>query len=203
MPFAVARVPDPRSLGGGLNLRMSTFSVPSWRPYIAGALAGLLATASVFVTSQVLEKPKYLGTSTTFVRAAGMVESAVAPDHVAANVYYQSKQVQMDWQFMLVVGIFLGALGSSLVDRTFKLEAVPPVWSDRFGKDVRVRAAGAFLGGIVAMFGARLAGGCPSGHGLSGIMQLSVSGLLAMAGFFGAGIVVARLVYGPRKGGGK
>ena len=58
-----------------------------------------------------------------------------------------------------------------------------------------VRAIGAFLGGIVAMFGARLAGGCPSGHGLSGLMQLSISGFLAMAGFFGAGIVIAHLVY--------
>ena len=57
------------------------------------------------------------------------------------------------------------------------------------------RAVGAFLGGIVAMFGARLAGGCPSGHGLSGLMQLSTSGLLAMAGFFGGGVLVANLVY--------
>ena len=45
------------------------------------------------------------------------------------------------------------------------------------------------------MVGARMADGCPSGHGLSGMMQLSVSSLVAMVMFFGAGIVVARLVY--------
>ena len=45
------------------------------------------------------------------------------------------------------------------------------------------------------MFGARLAGGCPSGHGLSGLSQLAVSGFLAAAGFFAGGIIMARLLY--------
>jgi hypothetical protein len=171
----------------------------NWRPYVAGALAGVLAILSVVVSEQVLGKPKYLGASTTFVRAAGLIERAAAPAHVEANDYYQGKKVKIDWQMMLVAGIFLGALAASLIDRSFKAESVPPLWSDRFGSKFGVRALGAFVGGIVAMFGARLAGGCPSGHGMSGLMQLSVSGYLAMAGFFGAGIVVAHLLY--RKGG--
>jgi uncharacterized membrane protein YedE/YeeE len=170
----------------------------NWRPYIAGALAGVLAVLSVAVSTQVLGKPKYLGASTTFVRAAGLVERATAPQHVEANDYYQSKKVKVDWQMLFVVGIFAGALVASLVDRSFKAEGVPPIWSDRFGRKVGVRAVGAFLGGLVAMFGARLAGGCPSGHGMSGLMQLSISGYLAMIGFFGAGVLVAHFVY--RKG---
>ncbi len=171
----------------------------SWRPYLAGALVGILATASVAVSTQVLEKPSYLGASTTFVRGAGMIEETVAPDHVAANTYFQSKQVRVDWQFMLVVGILVGAFAASRLDRSFRLESSPPIWRDRFGPAVRTRALGAFLGGVVAMFGARLAGGCPSGHGLSGLMQLSVSGFVAMFGFFGAGVVVAHLLYRRQK----
>jgi len=175
--------------------------VKSWRPYLAGALAGLLATLSVLVSSQMLGKPKYMGTSTTFVRVAGMVEKNFSPRHVAENSYYQAKKVKIDWQFMFVVGIFLGALAAPLFERGFKLEAVPPIWRERFGNGALFRGVGAFLGGIVAMFGARLAGGCPSGHGLSGLMQLSVSGFLAMAGFFGVGVLVANLVYRSGKGG--
>jgi hypothetical protein len=167
----------------------------SWRPYVAGALVGVLAVATVFVTTKALGKPKYLGASTTFVRAAGLAEEAVAPEHVGQNEYYQSKKVKVDWQFMVVLGVFAGALIASLADKSFRMESVPPVWSERFGNGVGVRAIGAFLGGIVAMFGARLAGGCPSGHGLSGLMQMSVSGYIAMAGFFGAGVLVANLVY--------
>lgn len=166
-----------------------------WSPYLAGALAGVLAVLSVLVSTKMLGKPKYLGASTTFVRTAGLLEKTVAAEHVADNEYYQSKSVKVDWQFMFVVGILLGSLASAATDRSFKWEAVPPVWSDRFGGKVGVRAAGAVLGGIVAMVGARLAGGCPSGHGLSGMMQLSVSGLVAIVCFFAGGIIVARFVY--------
>ena len=74
------------------------------------------------------------------------------------------------------------------------------MWRERFGSSAAKRAVVAFLGGLIALFGARLAGGCPSGHGLSGTMQLSVSGFIAAACFFIGGIVVARRLY-TRPGG--
>jgi len=169
-----------------------------WSPYLAGALAGLLAIASAVATTKVLGKTSYLGASTTFVRAAGLLERTVAPENVAANEYFAKEKVRVDWQFMLVTGILLGALISSVTDKSFKAEGVPPVWEDRFGPSVGKRAAGAFFGGIVAMVGARMADGCPSGHGLSGMMQLSVSAFVALAMFFGVGVLVAHIVYGRR-----
>ena len=65
----------------------------------------------------------------------------------------------------------------------------------RFGPSVAKRAVFSFLGGIVAMMGARLADGCPSGHGLSGMMQLSVSSFVALAFFFVIGAIIANLMY--------
>ena len=167
-----------------------------WSPYLAGALVGLLAIASVYATTRILGKSSYLGASTTFVRAAGMLECTISPEHVANNSYFTKEKVALDWQFMLVLGIFLGALAGSLGDRSFKLESVPPSWSERFGPSVGKRPLAAVLGGMVAMLGARLADGCPSGHGLSGMMQLSVSAFVALAFFFGVGVLVARVVYG-------
>jgi uncharacterized membrane protein YedE/YeeE len=172
-----------------------------WRPYLAGALAGVLAVLSVVVSTKLLGSGKYLGASTTFARAAGLVEKSVVPAHVEENAYFTKTKVKVDWQMMVVAGILLGAFAASRLDGSFKLESVPPVWADRFGSKIGVRAIGAFLGGAVSMFGARMAGGCPSGHGLSGLMQLSISGFIAMVGFFGAGVVVANLMY--RKGGAK
>ena len=166
-----------------------------WSPYLAGALTGLLAIASAFVTTHWAGKTSYLGTSTTFVRAAGLVEQAAAPAHVAENAYYTKEKVAVDWQFMMVCGIFLGALIASVSDGSFKREGVPPAWAKRFGPSVAKRAAGAFLGGTVAMLGARMADGCPSGHGLSGMMQLSLSSFAALGMFFGVGVAVAALVY--------
>ncbi|MEW6078666.1 MAG: YeeE/YedE thiosulfate transporter family protein [Thermodesulfobacteriota bacterium] len=169
-----------------------------WSPYLAGALLGLLAIASVYATTQLLGKTNYLGASTTFVRAAGLLEKMISAEYVQANAYFIKEKIRVDWQFMLVAGIFIGALISSLTDKSFKLEPVPPMWEKRFGPSVGKRAVGAFLGGVVAMIGARLADGCPSGHGLSGMMQLSVSAFPALALFFGVGVIAAHLVYKRR-----
>lgn len=169
-----------------------------WNPYITGALLGLMAILSVYATTIWLGKSAYLGASTTFVRAAGLVEQIIAPEHVAGNAYFIKEKVSIDWQFMLVLGILLGSFLASLTDGSFKWERVPPIWAKHFGPSVGKRAVWAFLGGVTAMMGARMAGGCPSGHGLSGMMQLSVSSFAALGMFFGVGVVVAALVYGRR-----
>lgn len=169
-----------------------------WSPYVAGVLVGLLAVVSVYATTVVSGKTHYLGTSTSFVRAAGYLEQALLADSKSAQEYFDKTGITIDWQFMLVIGICIGALISSVSDRSFRLEMVPTVWSSRFGGSIIVRAIAAFTGGIVAMFGARLADGCPSGHGLSGIMQLSVSGFVALCLFFISGCIVARSIYGKR-----
>lgn len=166
-----------------------------WSPYLAGALVGVLAIISVYLTTVLLGKSMYLGASTTFVRAAGMLIGSLDPTYVADNAYYVKEKVIIDWQFMMIVGIFIGAFIASKMDGSFKLEAVPPEWEARFGGSVTKRAIAAILGGIVMMIGARMADGCPSGHGLSGMMQMSVSSYVALAFFFGVGALVANIIY--------
>lgn len=169
-----------------------------WNPYFAGALVGILAIVSVLATTQMIGKTNYLGASTTFVRAAGLLERTIIRDHVESNEYYTKTKVRIDWQFMLVVGIVIGAFISSTTDKSFRLESLPPTWENRFGSSIGKRAFWAFTGGVVAMVGARLADGCPSGHGLSGMMQLSLSAFVALAMFFATGVLVAHLVYRRR-----
>jgi len=165
---------------------------------LAGGLVGVLAICSALATTKLLGKTSYLGASTSFVRAAGFVERLVAPEHVSSNEYYAETKVRVDWQFMLVSGILLGAFLAALTDRSFRWESVPPTWQERFGPSVAKRAAGAMVGGVLAMLGARMADGCPSGHGLSGMMQLSASAFVALFLFFGVGVLVAGLVYRRR-----
>jgi uncharacterized membrane protein YedE/YeeE len=52
------------------------------------------------------------------------------------------------------------------------------------------------VGGFLALFGARLADGCTSGHGISGCLQLAVSGWFFFIVMFASGILTARLLYG-------
>ncbi len=177
---------------------MEAKNVPWWRPYAAGALLGLVAIASAWATTRWMGKTTYLGASTTFVRAVGFVEQAVAPDHVAQNAYFAKEKVRIEWQFMLIGGVFIGAWIGAVLDGSFRWEAVPPVWRERFGPSVGKRAIAAILGGVLMMIGARLADGCTSGNGLSGLMQLSASGFLVLPVFFGVGVLTAMLLYRRR-----
>lgn len=164
-----------------------------WNPMLAGTLSGLLALVSVVVAG------KFLGASTTFVRAAGLLESLIDPSVVERLAYYQSKVPKFDWQFLFVIGIFFGALLAAKTSGTYGTLLIPERWKNRFGTAYPLRAFIGFIGGVIAIFGARLAGGCPSGHGLSGLTQMSVSGFIAAACFFLGGILSARLLYGRRK----
>jgi hypothetical protein len=124
-----------------------------WNPYLAGALSGVVSIFSVWVAG------KYLGASTTFVKSAGMVEKIFTPERVAQMDYFRLEIPQVDWQWMFVAGILLGALLASLTDGSFRWQAVPDMWNREFGPSIGKRGLAAFGGGVIAMFGARLAGG--------------------------------------------
>jgi hypothetical protein len=124
-----------------------------WNPYIAGALTGLLLVFSVWFTG------KYVGASTTFVRTAGFIEMVFDAERVAMMDYFIKEVPKIDWQWMFVVGIFFGSFIAAATSKTFRWQAVPTMWECRFGSDKTRRAATAFIGGTIAMFGARLADG--------------------------------------------
>ncbi len=163
-----------------------------WSPYVAGALSGLVSIASVWITG------KYLGASTTFVKTAAMIESTVDPNRVLQMPYFIKNTATIDWQWMFIVGVAIGAFIAAILSGTFQWKKLPDLWESRFGLAYKKRAIIAFIGGIIAMFGARLADGCPSGHGLSGGLQLSVSGYVALVCFFIGGLISANILY--RKG---
>jgi len=124
-----------------------------WNPYLSGALSGLLIVFSVWLSG------KFLGVSTTFVCTTGMLESLVSPERVATMPYFIKELPHIDWQWMFVMGIFLGSLLAAKLFGDFRWQAVPLMWRKRFGPSQGKRALVAFVGGAVAMFGARLADG--------------------------------------------
>jgi uncharacterized membrane protein YedE/YeeE len=168
-------------------------SKPRWSPYLVGAAIGVLS----WITFGLMKKA--LGTSTTFVSVVGLIESLVAPDHVKQNPYLAKYVVDtpaIDWQMMLVIGLFLGALISNLLSKSHHVERVPELWAWRFGPTPWFRYLGAFVGGVLVLFGARLAGGCTSGHGISGGLQFAISSWIFFASFFLVGIGTAFTLFG-------
>lgn len=162
-----------------------------WNPYLVGALIGVLS----ILTFTLADKP--IGISTGIAQASGACAMPVlGADGVAANTYWAKKAVPAwDYGSLFVLGSFFGALVSALVSGSFKLESVPSLWRERFGPSVGKRFLAAFIGGVVIIFGARLADGCTSGHGISGSLQLAVSSWTFFIVMFISGIVTAFLLF--------
>ncbi|KAL2121560.1 hypothetical protein VTJ04DRAFT_5587 [Mycothermus thermophilus] len=59
--------------------------------------------------------------------------------------------------------------------------------------EIAASPARSVLGGFLMVLGARMSGGCTSGHGISGLSLLSVSSVVTVAAVFGAGAVVGLL----------
>ena len=51
------------------------------------------------------------------------------------------------------------------------------------------------LGGLFVGFGARYAGGCTSGHAISGLSNLQVPSLIAVLGFFAGGLLMVYVLF--------
>ena len=132
---------------------MTLLAKKAWSPYMAGALTGAVLVLSVWLTG------KYFGASTTFVRSAGMVEKAFGAERVATLEYFVKEAPKIDWQWMFVAGILIGSVIASTASATFRWMAVPGMWEGRFGRSRMKRGLVAFIGGLIAMFGARLADG--------------------------------------------
>lgn len=172
----------------------------SWPPYAVGVGIGLLSWLA-FATA---DHP--LGITTAFENTAALTEKAVVPGVEEANGYFAAKAKEgtppkIGWEWTLVLGVFVGAFISSRLSGDRSRETVPALWRWRFGNSSSGRLAAAFLAGGVMMFGARLAGGCTSGHGISGNMQLAVSSLVFTAVFFAVATATAFALYG-REGAG-
>ncbi len=163
---------------------------PAWSPYVVGALIGLLSMLTFYFS----DKP--LGASTAYARVAGMLGKLVAPKHTESLKYYKDNKPVVDWEVMLVVGAIGGAFLAAWHGNELTGEWLPPMWEARFGEGSLVsRLAAALIGGVLMAFGSRLAGGCTSGHGISGTMQLSVGSWIAVICFFVGGIATALLMF--------
>lgn len=162
----------------------------AWNPYLVGALIGALSMATFYFSN------KPLGVSTAFARLAGLLGYLVSRKHTDSLKFYQETVPKIEWEVMLAVGIVLGAFFATLSGGEFNVTAIPPQWEAAFGNSVPLRLSVAFVGGVIMAFGARLAGGCTSGHGISGTLQLSVGSWIALACFFAGGALTAKVMYG-------
>ena len=168
---------------------MEWLTMARWSPYVVGIGIGLLSCVSFLLS----DKP--IGCSTAFSRTSGMIERLFRGGKVVEKAYYQKFAPSIDWEWMLVIGIFIGGFLSAQLSGQFQAEWVPAKWASTFGNSFFSRWFVALIGGIVMGVGARWAGGCTSGHGISGTLQLAVSSWLAVLCFFAGGVATALILF--------
>lgn len=177
-----------------------------------------LLLGTVFLVAIWLVKP--IGVSTQFVILDGIVWNALSPELItkdessqsysSTNAYLNKSAGKyaslvanpINYGFIFVLsmlagGFVSGKLSGRKVTATDKV--APKIWRDKFGNSAWKRYVFAFLAGFLVLFGARLAGGCTSGHMMSGMMQSSLSAYLFALGAFGTGIPVALIIFKNKK----
>lgn len=162
----------------------------AWSPYVVGALIGVLT----MLTLTISKKP--VGASSAYANLAGLAGRAVAPDHIGSLPYFKEKKPTIDWEMIFVLGAVIGACIAAWTGGELTGYYLQDMWVTRFGADSHLlRTVVAFVGGATMAYGARMAGGCTSGHGISGTLQLAVGSWVAVICFFIGGIVVAIPLY--------
>jgi uncharacterized membrane protein YedE/YeeE len=162
----------------------------SWSPYVAGVVIGLLQIPAFLIIETAL------GASSSYVTVGGVIASWIDPSilqigYVARHVAATGKNW---WQVALVAGVAIGAFTSMKLSGALRLP-ISPIWKRALGSaSPSKRYAIAFIGGFVMLLGARIADGCTSGHGLSGMAQLAVGSTVAVAAMFAGGIAAAMLL---------
>lgn len=152
---------------------------PLWTPVLVGALIALLAFAQRWLADQPLS------CSTGFANLAGYLKPGAARDRDG------------DWRIVFLVGIVIGGLIAALTDGA-------PAWQGtaaEFGRFYTALVPESTLGsaiwwlagGLLIGLGARLAGGCTSGHTIAGVAMGAPASLVASAVFFAVAVGTAQL----------
>lgn len=158
-----------------------------------------LMLGGVFFLAIWIVKP--IGISTQFSTISAMAYQAIDSNLItkdsegnysSSNPYLNksnaklAKKVKEPWNYdlMFFLSVPLGALIGFLI----------------FSKDKQIQwkistkeMLIGFLGGFLLLYGARMAGGCTSGHMMSGIMQSSMSGFVFALCVFASGIAYTKL----------
>lgn len=151
---------------------------------------GIAVLNSIIFLNGVSDRP--IGASTAYPYVADLLTG------LTNNDYYTKIMAPGNWELIFLTGAFLAGLTLSLIKKEFKLTLVHDNWIKYKGNSKAQRIVWAFIGGFILIFGARMAGGCTSGHIISGGMQLAVSSLVFAIFVFAGFLLIGRLFYGKK-----
>ncbi|MGO3183229.1 MAG: YeeE/YedE family protein [Aequorivita sp.] len=174
-----------------------------WPWYVAGPLIALVMFVLLFVG-------KKFGMSSNLRTTCAALGAGKAAD------FFKFDWKADRWNLMIVLGAIIGGFIASnyMSDNTVEIN---PEVAQQLATDYNIESAGTsylppeifsmealsnpfniillLVGGLLVGFGARYAGGCTSGHAISGLSNLQLPSLIAVIGFFIGGLVMVHFLY--------
>jgi uncharacterized membrane protein YedE/YeeE len=161
-----------------------------WLLTFVGAIIGAVVVLEMFLH-------QIFGESTTYSWIVGYLW---LPSYSYSQLVFKT----IGWEPYSDIGTLLGSfLAAIFVSRRFQAfnAWIPKTWQKRFGSSELKRDVGVFLGSYLVLFGARMAGGCASGHILSGDLQMALSSIEFFAFVAFSLLITGRLLYGGKRTG--
>ncbi len=154
--------------------------------WLFSGMALAILTSVIFLTEVT---GRVLGASTAYPYLGDLFTG------VTDNDYYRNSVGSGKWEVIFLSGAFLSGLILSLIRKDFKLILMHENWRKHKGGSGINRIFWSFVGGFLLIFGARMAGGCTSGHVISGGVQLAISSYLFAATVFTSFLITGKVFY--------
>ncbi len=130
-----------------------------------------------------------IGASTSFPYLADSLTCSTA------NEYFTKIETPGNWEMIFLLGALLAGFVIAKMRGEFKFTLIHSNWQKYRSSSKVTRITWAFFAGLILIFGARMAGGCTSGHVISGGMQLAASSLVFGAFVFAGLLLTGKYFY--------
>ncbi len=151
-------------------------------------LGGILMAMLLLFTFSIIGANRPIGASTYVPYFAGILFD-LDPDKYT---YLKEIHNPGSWEGVFLLGVLAGSFFNAIfITKTFRFTIVPDAWKRYKNSSAASRLFWSFVSGFFLIIGARLAGGCTSGHFLSGVTQTAFSSMI-----FGAAVLISLIVTG-------
>ena len=151
-------------------------------------MGGILMSGLLLLTFSIFGADRPIGASTYVPYFAGIVFD-LDPEKYS---YLKDIQNPGAWEGVMLFGALVGGFVTSVfITKSFRFSLIPSGWKQYKNSSVVSRLLWSFFSGFVMIIGARLAGGCTSGHFMSGMSQMAISSMI-----FGTVVMIALVITG-------
>jgi len=151
-------------------------------------VGGILMSGLLLLTFSIYGADRPIGASTYVPYAAALIAD-LDPEKYS---YIEHIKEAGSWEGVMLLGVLFGGFITSIfITKSFRISLIPTAWKKYKNHSVPSRLLWSFFSGFIMIIGARLAGGCTSGHFMSGMSQMAISSMI-----FGTVVMIALLVTG-------